>query len=186
MSREQEELIRKWLDELYRWNRKINLTAVPREKAEEILVKPSLAMLECFDETSGLEIFDIGSGGGVPGMALAVYLPECRFHFVESSVKKCVFLKEVSIKLGLDNVEVLNERAEETAKRNERRADAVTSRQVSAETVFPIARRLLKSDGKLILHHGPETVLPQEGFKKVDKNILIDCFERVGNDIFII
>jgi len=186
MNSEKEELIRRWLDELYRWNRKINLTAVPREKAEEILVKPSLAMLEFFDETSELEIFDIGSGGGVPGMALAVYLPECRFHLVESSAKKCVFLKETAIKLGLDNVELLNERAEETAKRNEGCADAVTSRQVSAETVFPIARRLLKSGGKLILHHGPATVSPQEGFKKVYKNILIDCLERTSNDILII
>jgi len=180
MSRRKEELIQKWLDELYRWNRKINLTAVPREKAEEILVKPSLAMLECLDKASGLEIFDIGSGGGVPGMALAVYLPECRFHLVESSAKKCVFLKETAIKLGLGNVELLNERAEETAKRNEGCADAVTSRQVSAETVFPIARRLLKSGGKLILHNGHATVSPQEGFKKVYKNILATCLKRTN------
>ncbi len=72
-----DEKIDLFLEELYRWNEKRNLTAVPKDKAEEILVKPSLSMIGLLGEKEGLHIFDIGSGGGIPAVILAICLPEC-------------------------------------------------------------------------------------------------------------
>ena len=107
-----DKLIARYLDELYRWNAKVNLTSVAREKAQAVLIEPSFAMAEFFPPGDALQIFDIGSGGGLPAIPLAVRYPQHRFALVESDRKKAVFLQHAAGLLGLKNVRVLNERSE--------------------------------------------------------------------------
>lgn len=99
-------------------------------------------------------LIDIGSGAGFPGLILAIVLTELHFTLVDSIEKKTFFLNEVSKHLGLDNVDVLNERAEELAHQRRYRdsfgfatARAVGASNITAELALP----LLSLDGLLIL-----------------------------------
>jgi len=130
MNPEKRELVGQYLAELYRWNKKINLTSVAEEVAREVLVKPSIAMLEFLP--IGGQVFDIGSGGGIPGIVLAIYRSEGRFTLVESVGKKAVFLMHVTRLLKLANVKVEAKRAEKLSADPAfaGTADAVVSRAV--------------------------------------------------------
>jgi 16S rRNA (guanine527-N7)-methyltransferase len=101
----------------------------------------------------GGRVGDVGSGGGVPALPLAIVLPRLRFECVESTGKKAAFIAAAATALGLPNVDVLNERAEdagafERRSRAESRRDAydaVTARAVGriavlAELTVPLAK----------------------------------------------
>ena len=81
---------------------------------------------EAFDE--GLQVADIGSGAGLPGIPLAIARPDLGITLIEPLLKRSVYLGEVKEELGLDNVTVVRGRAEEQPKG---RFDAVTSRAVA-------------------------------------------------------
>jgi 16S rRNA (guanine527-N7)-methyltransferase len=83
-------------------------------------------------------ILDVGSGGGLPALPLAIALPERQFTLLEATGKKARFLSETARALGLDNVSVICERAETFGQQAEGRArfDAVTSRAVSRLSVL--------------------------------------------------
>jgi 16S rRNA (guanine527-N7)-methyltransferase len=112
---------------LAKWNRTHNLTAVRDEVAmvgQHVL--DSLAVLPwlTFDTLA-----DIGSGGGLPGIPLAIARPEGRVALVESNQKKSAFLQQAKIELGLANVDVVQTRAE--GWQPEPLFDTVTSRAFS-------------------------------------------------------
>lgn len=95
---------------IQKWNQVHNLTAVRNPEAMLALhVLDSLAVLP---HISGPRIADVGSGAGIPGIPLALARPEWHVTLFESNHKKAVFLQQARIELGLDNVEVLAERAE--------------------------------------------------------------------------
>ena len=116
------------LDELERWNRKVNLTAV-RDRAEMITVhlSDSLAVRPYL---RGTEILDIGTGAGFPGLPLAIAEPERAFTLLDSNNKKVAFVEHVSGLLGLGNVSVARSRAEDFAPG--KRFDTVVARAVAA------------------------------------------------------
>lgn len=95
-------------------NERMNLTAVRDvEEAWRRHILDSLTLLPLLAELpEGSRIADIGSGGGLPGLVLATVLPRQRFTLVEATGKKAEFLREASRVLGLQNVEVVNARAE--------------------------------------------------------------------------
>ncbi len=175
-----DKLITRYLDELYRWNEKVNLTSVAREKAHAVLIEPSFAMAEFFPPGDTLEIFDIGSGGGLPAIPLAVRHPRHRFTLVESDRKKAVFLQHAAGLLGLKNVRVLNERSEKVSQDPACRgtADVVTSRAVKREDVFAAADGLLKPSGRVIIHHTPDAPEVASGYHLYGKIPSADCFTR--------
>lgn len=112
------ERLRAFLDLLLEVNETTNLTAITDpEQAwikhifDALTLVPILATFQEQAE-SGLRIIDVGSGGGVPAIPLAIVLPECQFTLVEATGKKAEFLRAASIELRLSNVAVLNERAE--------------------------------------------------------------------------
>lgn len=169
-----------YLAELYRWNKAINLTSVKPDKTRELLVEPSRAMLEFLENQNPLEIFDIGSGGGIPAIILAIYLPQNNFTLIESSEKKSTFLVHVSSLLGLDNVRVLNSRVEDF-RRNaalQKTADVVTARAVNRATVYRAARDLLKEGGMLVMHRSSKSEPASEEFRKTGGNRFVECFTR--------
>jgi len=98
-------------------------------------------------------LIDIGSGAGFPGLVIAAIRPYVQCILIEPLGRRAHWLREEAHRLGLTNVEVRNERAEEAA--GHVIADFVTARAVSAlKTLVPLAAPLLKQGGQLVLMKG--------------------------------
>lgn len=116
------------LDALYRdWNSKINV--ISRKDIDNLYehhVLHSLAIAKFLPFQPGTTILDVGTGGGFPGIPLAILFPECRFMLIDSIGKKIKVASEVAQSLGLTNVVCKQERAEE----EKQKFDFVVSRAV--------------------------------------------------------
>ncbi|OLY93693.1 16S rRNA m(7)G-527 methyltransferase [Cnuella takakiae] len=103
------------LNALYKdWNAKINV--ISRKDIDSLYEKHvlhSLAIAAAFDFPKGSHIIDIGTGGGFPGVPLAIFFPEVRFHLVDSINKKLKIIDAVKEAIGLDNVTTQHSRAED-------------------------------------------------------------------------
>jgi 16S rRNA (guanine527-N7)-methyltransferase len=98
------------LDELERWNRTYNLTAI--RNREDMLTHHLLDSLSIYPDLQGSSVADVGTGAGFPGLPLAVVNPERRFTLIDSNGKKIRFVQHAARELGLDNVEGLHGRVE--------------------------------------------------------------------------
>ncbi len=155
-----------YLDLLLRWNARVNLTAV--RDAENIVTRhfgESLFAARClFAPTTGEQrsaaeicLIDFGSGAGFPGLPIKIWSPQLRVILLESNNKKATFLREVIRALGLGDVEVISDRAE-----NYRGApgDVVTFRAVERfEASLMIATRLVRPGGRLAILVGENQAL---------------------------
>lgn len=116
------------LDALYRdWNSKINV--ISRKDIDNLYehhVLHSLGIAQIIRFRPGSRIMDLGTGGGFPGIPLAILFPECQFHLVDSIGKKVRVATEVAQSIGLKNVTSCHERAEE----EKQRFDFIVSRAV--------------------------------------------------------
>ena len=101
------------LDELERWNRTFNLTAI--KTPDEMLTHHLLDSLAIHADLVGGRIADVGTGAGFPGLPLALVQPQRRFTLIDSNGKKIRFVSHAARMLGLSNVEPLQARAEELA-----------------------------------------------------------------------
>jgi 16S rRNA (guanine527-N7)-methyltransferase len=130
-------------------NTRFNLTAIT-DPAEAWMrhIFDSLTLMPLLVNAEVRSVIDVGSGGGLPGMPLAIVMPGVRFTLLEATGKKAAFLRESALRLGLANVDVLSERAE-TAGQDDRncreRFDAVVARAVGklsvlVELTAPLAR----------------------------------------------
>jgi len=117
---------------LIEYNEKYNLTSITDEK--EIYIKHFLdSILPENNFLNGAAVVEIGSGGGFPSIPLKIVRDDLKFTLIESTGKKCEFLKKVVEKLGFDGVKVLNIRAEEGAHNENLREkfDIATARAVA-------------------------------------------------------
>jgi 16S rRNA (guanine527-N7)-methyltransferase len=144
-----------YLDVLGRWNKKINLTALPLEplsdEAVDRLVVEPLVAASRVRPTDRLAL-DIGSGGGSPALPLRLACPALRMVLVEVKVRKSAFLREVVRQLGLTNVEVVTARYEEVLTRPDLygSVDLVSVRAVRADSrLWTAARGLLAREGRV-------------------------------------
>ena len=116
------------LDALYReWNSKINV--ISRKDIDNLYehhVLHSLSIAKLLPFQPGTTILDVGTGGGFPGIPLAILFPECQFMLIDSIGKKIKVATEVAQALGLTNVVCKQERAEE----EKQKFDFVVSRAV--------------------------------------------------------
>lgn len=126
--------------DLYRtWNERINV--ISRKDIDllyERHVLHSLGIAKVMTFKPGTKILDVGTGGGFPGIPLAILFPECEFTLVDSIGKKIQVVKEVASALGLKNVKAFHMRAEEIKEQ----FDFVVSRAV---TEFPVFYKWVKS-----------------------------------------
>ncbi len=124
----------KLADIILEWNEKINVTAI-RERSEFMKknVEDSLAILGRPEFSTALRILDLGTGGGFPGLPLAIAAPEKSFVLMDSVGKKLKVVADAAEQLGLDNVQVIHARAEDLARDNGYREgfDLVVSRAVA-------------------------------------------------------
>ena len=133
------------------WNEKFNLTAITdKGEIEEKHFIDSL-MLDRYVDLDNKTLLDVGSGAGFPGIPLAIVHPNLKVTLLESNGKKVSFLKEVVKTLKLDNVEVVQARAEEFAKRES--FDIVTARAVKELNILlELTFYLVKVGGSFIAY----------------------------------
>ena len=141
-----------YLELIAKWNRVQNLTAV-RETAQMVVlhVLDSLSLLPHVARAKTL--LDVGTGAGLPGIPLAIARPELAVTLLDSSHKKCAFLRQARTELALENAEVACERVETW--QPGRRYDAVVSRAFSELADFvEQAKHLVAPGGQLIAMKG--------------------------------
>ena len=149
---DQRRAIDRYLDELDLWNRRLNLTTVPREQAWTRHVEESLRLLTVADLSGGSRGADLGSGGGIPGVIAAIVRPDVLMTLIEADLRKAGFLVHVCGLLELDNVTVAARRAEEMAtdSAHHEMYDAVLSRAAApALQLCALALPLLRPGGIL-------------------------------------
>ncbi|KAF0184552.1 MAG: 16S rRNA (guanine527-N7)-methyltransferase [Nitrospirae bacterium] len=141
-----------YLSELKRWNKAYNLTAITDDK--EIVAKhflDSLLYLKALPETAR-NLCDVGSGAGFPGLPMALVRLDLPVTLIEPSRKRCAFLRNLSKRLALQNVDVIEAAAEEVG---ELRFDAVLTRATfSVAELIRKAGHLLAARGVFILSKG--------------------------------
>jgi 16S rRNA (guanine527-N7)-methyltransferase len=142
------------LDTLYNeWNNKINV--ISRKDISSLYEKHvlhSLSIAAVFEFEKGMQVIDIGTGGGFPGIPLAIFFPETNFHLVDSIGKKLKVVDEVVSAIGLSNVTTQHIRAEEI---KDKKFDLSVSRAVAPlKDLWKWAKPLLKKDGQQSMVNG--------------------------------
>lgn len=106
----QQKLIQ-YVELIHHWNKAYNLTAV--RDPVEMVTKHLLDSLSVWRYIRGDKFIDVGSGAGLPGIPLAIVMPDSHFVLNDSNGKKTRFLTQARIELELDNIEVVNRRIED-------------------------------------------------------------------------
>ena len=139
------------LDELERWNRKFNLTAI--RNRDEMIVNHLLDSLVARPLLRGTTVLDVGTGAGFPGLPLAIAEPDRAFTLVDSNNKKIMFVQHAAALLGLDNVAAVKARSEDYAPAE--RFDTVIARAVAAlPWLIEIAGHHVGEDGVFVALKG--------------------------------
>lgn len=130
----------------------------------------------------GKSVADIGSGAGLPGIPMAICLPNNRFTLIEPMERRSDWLKELVVELGLTNVTVLRARAEEVGEV----FDIATARAVSAlPKLLRMVVPLVRDGGEVIALKGSKAAEEIEDAKKLQKKLKLSGFEIVlaGKDV---
>ena len=137
---------------LQKWNKAYNLTAV--RDPEDMVVRHLLDSLTAVPFVKGAQTLDVGTGAGLPGIPLAIAMPDRYFTLLDTNGKKTRFLEYAVRQLGLQNIDVQKTRIEEYAAGKS--FDTVVSRAFSSLSDFVNAcEPYLNQDGQLLAMKGP-------------------------------
>jgi 16S rRNA (guanine527-N7)-methyltransferase len=153
-----------YLTLMQKWNKVHNLTAV--RDADEMVVLHLLDSLVVLPFIDGKALLDVGSGAGLPGIPLAICLPELKVTVIDSNNKKVSFMRQAKAELGIDNLEVLGGRVEEITPNH--KFDMVISRAFSDLDLFiSLTHQLCDAQGKWLAMKG---VYPEAELAELEKN----------------
>lgn len=143
-----------WIDYLKlleKWNKVYNMTAI--KNIEDMLVKHLFDSLAVAKYLKGSSTIDVGTGGGLPGVVLAILYPDHQFTLVDSVGKKIMFLKNAKKTLGLDNINPMNSRVEQL----DGSFDNIISRAFSSvDTFYELCKQFLTADNQMLAMKGPD------------------------------
>jgi len=160
---------------LSKWNAVYNLTAV-RDPAHMVThhLLDSLAVVPAFSEARN--VLDVGAGGGLPGMVLAIARPELRLSMVDTVHKKTAFLTQAKAELGLTNVTVHTARVEQLQVAQQ--FDVITSRAFAELSDFVTwSGHLLEEGGRFIAMKG---VLPEQEIARLPSGWKVSKVQRLS------
>ena len=178
---------------LRRWNRTINLTALPLanpsdQSINRLVIEPLQAC--AFIDDASLNWFDLASGGGSPAIPLKIAKPSLRLTMVESRSRKAAFLREAAHFIGLTGTTVLTSRVEDLIDSGNAAgsADLVTIRALKLESVIlRVVSALLRPEGRLLLFCSAAQMEPHTtGFAAVAQaplfgsNSTLQVFRKTG------
>lgn len=180
-------------DELKKWNRKINLTAIRNDR--EIVIKhfvDSLTLLGRVGKTGTM--LDIGSGGGFPAIPLKIMCPKLSVVSVDAVEKKILFQRHAARVLHFHDFSALHVRGEELAKSHAAQFDWIVSRAFADLPYFAsLAKPLLKNSGYIIAMKGKDGQAEAQASEKQLHEIgiqVIDCVQLklpvTGDDRFLV
>ena len=153
-----------YYNSLINYNNTTNLTTITEK--EDVYLKhfyDSLTIVKAYDFTKDISVLDIGSGAGFPGLVLKIIFPNIKLTLLDSNNKKTTFLEQVSNSLNLEDVLVINKRAEDYIKEKRESFDIVTSRAVAKTRILcEIGLPFLKDGGVLIMMKGSDDVTASE------------------------
>lgn len=151
-----------------RWNKAYNLTAIrDRNEMLRLHIIDSLAVLPFI---TGNKIIDVGTGAGLPGIPLAIFMPEVQFTLLDSNSKKTRFVQQAVLELKLSNVAVVHSRVESLGREGE--YDAVLSRAfASVADIINLTDYLLQPEGVLIAMKGQ---VPEEELKQINRSYTVN------------
>ena len=159
LSENQIALFQTYYEEIIDWNQRMNLTAIIEyDKVQINHFLDSLTVVSVwrpsFDNPTP-KVIDIGAGAGVPGIPLKIVFPEIRLTLLDSTNKKTTFLNHVKQKLGFDEIQVVNGRAEEVVHRSKYREqfDLTLARGVAPlATLVELTLPFCKIGGRVVAH----------------------------------
>ena len=149
--------ILRYAELLLEWNRTISLTGARTLEQIEGLIADADALIAA--SWNGIAtVIDIGSGGGLPAVPLAVTMPQVRFTLLEANARKCAFLEHVAGTLGLTNVAVAGGRAEQLGHRPALREQfdrAISRAAARPEVLLELALPFVRTGGDLVAQVSP-------------------------------
>lgn len=168
-----------FLQEMGRWNQVHNLTAIEnQEDSVRLHLIDSIAVLPVLRQyltTPSPKIADLGSGGGLPAIPIAIIQPEWRLSLIEAIRKKTAFLQHVRGKLKLKNIEVISDRVENVAVQQAGQFDAVISRAFTNLARFlELSLPLLKPNGLVFAMKSKRADEEMAQVSKEDWHLLAD------------
>lgn len=145
------------LDEFYKllieWNQVMNLTTIT--DYEDVYLKhfyDSLTLYKEFDLSKNINLCDVGSGAGFPGIVLKICFPNLKIILIDSLQKRVKYLNEIIKKLDLKDIKAIHSRMEDFSRIHEEEFDVITARAVANMNILmEISIRSLKIGGALIL-----------------------------------
>ena len=164
---EQNEKINTFINTALEFNKTHNIFS--REDNQEVFQKD---ILDCYPIIQYLEkdktVLDLGSGGGFPGILLSITKPNNKIYLIESSSKKCYFLRTIIDKLSLSNTTIINEKIK--TKNTIGKFDIITARAfASIKNIIDLTQNNTNSKSKYVLLKGREKTIKQE-LKDINKN----------------
>lgn len=168
MDEQKNRLLERYLDLLYGEPNRLNLTRVQREDAWTRHVQESLDLIPMRAWSPGERVIDLGSGAGVPGIPLAIALPQLVLVLIERDRAKAAFLRSALGRLDLTGVRVLAGDASELLRRPDfEPADVLVSRAaLPVSKLLALAAQLLSSGGEGLVHVG-NSVAEDEGLQRL-------------------
>ncbi|WP_198265840.1 16S rRNA (guanine(527)-N(7))-methyltransferase RsmG [sulfur-oxidizing endosymbiont of Gigantopelta aegis] len=177
--KEQQQLIQ-FVELMVKWNKVYNLTSIRR--AEEMItlhLLDSLVMLPFFTQQDNkiTTILDVGTGGGIPGIPLALCLPEIDFVLLDARGKKVRFIQTAIAQLGLKNVTAVHARVEDYQRAEEEKFACIISRAfASLEDMLNYCQHLSAKQGRFFAMKGQ---IPEEEIAQLPEGFRIEAIDEL-------